>query len=390
MTTPSFRLACAGIGDREVKNSSTQQVATGYLGQFASPTDLQAFYTQFYPAAKGRTLNYVGPNQGSNPGTEASLDVQYITALGGGANTTFWYTDGTRPGDNEPYAVFLSAFSALPDSELPRVLSTSYSDNENSVDYGYAARVGLEFQKLGARGVSVIFSSGDGGVSGSQSGQCTRFIATFPSALPWVTAVGGTQGEKEVCASFSGGGFSDMWPRSQAPYQKAAVDAYLAKTSGLPPASQYNGTLGAGFPDVAASGVAFNIIVGGGAPVQVDGTSCSTPTFAGIVTLLNDARAAVGKGPLGWLNPLIYAHPEVFNDVTEGNNPVSGAGRSRGSPLPSYGAHFCMLQFHDSPTGTHLSVLPCRAAAPTASPRRPDGTPSRAWARPTSPRCCSW
>ena len=39
---------------------------------------------------------------------------------------SFWYTPGTRPGDNEPYAVFLQSFSALPDSQLPKVLSTSY------------------------------------------------------------------------------------------------------------------------------------------------------------------------------------------------------------------------------------------------------------------------
>jgi hypothetical protein len=51
--------------------------------------------------------------------------------------------------------VFLQNFSALPDATLPKVLSTSYGDDEDTVDYAYADRVGLEFQKLGARGVSV-------------------------------------------------------------------------------------------------------------------------------------------------------------------------------------------------------------------------------------------
>lgn len=36
-----------------------------------------------------------------------------------------------------------------------------------------AVRVSQEFQKLGARGISLMFASGDGGVSGSQPSDCT-------------------------------------------------------------------------------------------------------------------------------------------------------------------------------------------------------------------------
>jgi tripeptidyl-peptidase-1 len=28
-----------------------------------------------------------------------------------------------------------------------------------------------------------------------------------------------------------------------------------------------------------------------------------------------------GKAPLGWLNPLFYANPTAFNDITSGDNP---------------------------------------------------------------------
>ena len=48
------------------------------------------------------------------------------------------------------------------------------------------------------------------------------------------------------------------------------------------------------------------------------GTSAATPTFAGIVSLLNDARAAAGKTPLGNLNQLIYAHPEAVGRYRDG------------------------------------------------------------------------
>ena len=40
--------------------------------------------------------------------------------------------------------------------------------------------------------------------------------------------------------------------------------------------------------------------------------------------MLNDARAAAGKSPVGFLNPFIYANPGVFNDIQAGNNPGCG------------------------------------------------------------------
>lgn len=50
--------------------------------------------------------------------------------------------------------------------------------------------------------------------------------------------------------------------------------------------------------------------------IPIDGTSASTPIFAGVVTLLNDARTAAGLPPLGFLNPLFYQarreRPQTF------------------------------------------------------------------------------
>jgi tripeptidyl-peptidase I len=62
-------------------------------------------------------------------------------------------------------------------------------------------------------------------------------------------------------------------------------------------------------------------IVYGGVSTGVAGTSCAAPTFSGIVSLLNDVRLLAGKSALGFLNPLFYGHPEVFTDITQGNNP---------------------------------------------------------------------
>lgn len=78
---------------------------------------------------------------------------------------------------------------------------------QDSVSYQYASRINAEFQKAGARGISLLFSSGDGGVSGGQSQQCTKFVPTFPAGSPYVTAVGGSTGSgPETAAGLSSGG----------------------------------------------------------------------------------------------------------------------------------------------------------------------------------------
>lgn len=37
-------------------------------------------------------------------------------------------------------------------------------------------------------------------------------------------------------------------------------------------------------------------------------------------TLINDARAAAGKKPIGFVNPTLYANPTMFNDIMYGSN----------------------------------------------------------------------
>ena len=44
----------------------------------------------------------------------------------------------------------------------------------------------------------------------------------------------------------------------------------------------------------------------------VYGTSASTPTLAGIISLLNDARLQNNKSTLGFLNPFLYQNPATL------------------------------------------------------------------------------
>lgn len=43
--------------------------------------------------------------------------------------------------------------------------------------------------------------------------------------------------------------------------------------------------------------------------------------FAAIVTRINERRLAAGKSPVGFINPTLYAHPYVLNDIKNGSNP---------------------------------------------------------------------
>merc|ERR1712151_445753 len=102
-------------------------------------------------------------------------------------------------------------------------------------------------------------------------------------------------------------------------YQKSAVEAYLAQ-SGLPDVSKYRvNTSGRAYPDIAAQGEDFCVPPFG---CGIAGTSCATPTAAGIIGALNDARLAAGKSSLGFLNPLMYslAGTDSFQDITTGSN----------------------------------------------------------------------
>ena len=300
------------------------QAVASFLGQFYSPSDLKKFFSKYASDAKVTVPTIEGPNTASNPGVEAELDIQYVMGVGRDIPTQFWSTAGKQPGnpENEPFLVWLENIGNLTDSNLPLTISVSYGDNEPGVDLSYATRVNTEFQKAGVRGTSIMFSSGDGGVAGGQSAPCDTFVPTFPAGSPWVTAVGGTtKSDPEVCASFSSGGFSNYWKRPA--YQDAAVKGYFnSGVSGIPDSSLYN-TSGAGIPDVSAQGENFDVIQNG-FTMPVDGTSCSSPAFTGIVGLLNEARLAAGKSSLGYLNQLIYktAGPAgAFNDVTKGSNP---------------------------------------------------------------------
>lgn len=288
---------------------------------------------------------------------EANLDVQYVLAVSHPIPILEYSTGGrgplvptadqpTPPGSNEPYLEFLQYILAQPDSALPQTLTTSYGEEEQSVPEDYARKVCNMFMQLGARGVSVLFSSGDSGPGNScirNTDQAPFFNPTFPAGCPYVTAVGATSGTApERAVSFSSGGFSIY--HAQPDWQKAAVAQYLQTVGGT--YSSYFNASGRGIPDVAAQGSAFAVI-DKGRTARLSGTSASSPVFAGVVALLNAARKSQGQAPLGFLNPWLYQNSAALTDITTG----AGVGCQGNSAFPVSGARFNATVGWDPVTG---------------------------------------
>lgn len=52
-----------------------------------------------------------------------------------------------------------------------------------------------------------------------------------------------------------------------------------------------------------------------------NGTSCAAPLVAAMFNRIVEERIRAGKkGPLGFVNPVLYQHPEIFKDVVKGEN----------------------------------------------------------------------
>ncbi|KAF8576677.1 family S53 protease-like protein [Ramaria rubella] len=323
--TPDCLQALYGIPATKATQSSNKLGVSGFIDQFAQTADLKTFLKAQRPDLPSTTTFALQTlDGGSNPqsardaGIEANLDTQYTVGVASGVPVTFISVgDDFQDGDLEGFLDIINFL--LAESAPPQVLTTSYGQNENTISQALAIKLCNAYMQLGARGTSILFASGDGGVAGSQTTSCTTFLPTFPSGCPFMTSVGATTGiNPETAASFSSGGFSNYFATPS--YQSAAVSTFLTAL-GTTNSGKFNKT-GRGFPDVSAQGVDVEI-VSGGETGTVDGTSCASPIFASVVSLLNDQLIAAGKSPLGFLNPFLYsaAGSAALTDITSGDNP---------------------------------------------------------------------
>lgn len=334
--TPAVLASTYNISGVTVDRSTkVRQAVAEFQGQLMSQKDLSTFFTQFVPDAQGgdeQVFKYVGNPVEPGGGVEALLDIQYIMGVAVGVKTEFWEWK------EMDFCHDLNGWTTeILTTDVPLVHSVSYGWQGPLSQLGCKQSdisvVENNLAKIAAKGITILLASGDSG-SGFSGGLLTgHMYPSWPASSPWVTAVGSTRfvdqtvGDAEMATDQfgSGGGFSADFSQSpNATWQTDVVKAYLASGVTLP-SSRFFDASGRATPDISALGEGYQVIVSGHAE-SVGGTSASTPAFAGMVSLLNDARAQAGKGPMGFLNPFLYKNADAFTDITLGNNKIGRGG----------------------------------------------------------------
>lgn len=143
--------------------------------------------------------------------------------------------------------------------------------------------------------------------------------------------------DMSLAGFYSGAGFSNYFATPC--YQNYVVGSYEYELD----STNFNAS-GRAFPDISAQGSLQEVIVSGKVelgeylavdyqlmcthsscsattfPLIASGTSASAPIVASGLTLLNELLMTEGKPTIGWANPIFYANPSAFTDVTSGGS----------------------------------------------------------------------
>src|SRR5262249_19371807 len=357
--------------------------------------DVSTFRQTFGLAPNNTTLVFNGHDPGPVPGDdiEAILDAEWSGAVAPAANIDVVVSSSTLTSDG----VDLSAMFIV-DNNLAPIMSVSFGQCEKLLGTQENQFFNSLWQQAAAQGISVFVSSGDDGAAGcddpndpTNKPASGGLAVSGLASTPFDTAVGGTQFNETVngntAANFwnasNGAGFESakgyipemVWNQScdpttpNSPCAQTGFNLFagsggasgiygkpswqLLSIPGMPNDSKRD------MPDVsltAADHDGYLICfqedptlacqVNNGVLQQaavVGGTSASSPSFAGIMALINQKA---GGGRQGLANYVLYnlaANKEnfsacdsssrinpaagtscIFNDTTAGNNSVPG------------------------------------------------------------------
>ncbi|HUZ20615.1 MAG TPA: protease pro-enzyme activation domain-containing protein [Acidimicrobiales bacterium] len=309
-----------------------------------------------------------GPGNYDAPSAvEAELDIEDVLGLAPAARILV-YEAPNNGGDPSGSAAY-DAYAAAVNADLAQVISTSWGGCEAQTGQNAATAESALFEQAALQGQSVVAASGDSGSEDcynplSSSGS-KRLAVDDPASQPYVTGVGGTtlaigstpqdtvwntQSGTQALGEpgAGGGGVSSLWPmptyQSSAPASLNVVNSY-STTGGCGAAGGCREV-----PDVSAdAGAPYAIYCTEGqfqcAPggwTSLGGTSAAAPTFAAILALADASAACAAAGPVGFANPALYAiadgngYASAFNDVTQGNNDLTGTNGGQYEAGPGY------------------------------------------------------
>jgi kumamolisin len=258
------------------------------------------------------------PTNANSADGEVLLDIEVSGAVAPGANIAVYFTPNTDQG-------FIDAVTqAVHDkTNKPSVISISWGGPESTWTAQAMTALDSACQAAAAVGVTITVAAGDNGSSDGVTDGANH--VDFPASSPHVLACGGTKlnasgttiasetvwNETATNEGATGGGVSDVFALPS--WQAAAKVPAPTVAAG-----------GRGVPDVAGDAdpsTGYNIRVDGSTMV-IGGTSAVAPLWAGLIALAN----AQNKVAAGFVNPALYADPNAFRDITQGNNGAFSAG----------------------------------------------------------------
>jgi kumamolisin len=247
---------------------------------------------------------------------EVALDIQVAGGAAPGAKIAVYFSTNTDAG-------FVDAVTAATAdaANKPSVMSISWGSAESTWSAQGQSAMTSALRDAATAGISVFVAAGDNlatdGVTDSHA------HVDFPASSPWAIGCGGTNITVENGAitaervwnnqtSGTGGGVSAVYP----------VPAFQAHAN-VPKSVNKGHAAGRGVPDVAgnADPASGYIVVVGGQPQIVGGTSAVAPLWAGLTALINQQTGA----PAGFFLPALYANPAILRDITTGNNKPEGS-----------------------------------------------------------------
>lgn len=253
--------------------------------------------------------NLPAPSDPHDPDAEVMLDIEVAGAVAPKAAIKVYFAPNTDKG-------FLDAINKAIQDKVT-VISISWGGPESSWTKASMLAFEKSFQTAASISIPVTVASGD---NGSTDGT-TALVVDFPSSAPHALACGGTHLEGGVTITLevvwknnggaTGGGVSAVFAK---PVYQNGIN--------VPPATVPGG--GRGVPDVcgdAAPETGYKIRRDG-QNIVVGGTSAVAPLWAGLIVRL--AQKINHRVP--FLNPILYANPGAFRDITVGNNDLGNGG----------------------------------------------------------------
>ncbi len=288
-----------------------------------------------------------GPLPHSGVG-EADVDIEQVTVLAPDTRILVYEGPNTNTGAYDTYNTIVSQDSA-------QVISTSWGECEAFMGSAAAQAENTLFEEAAAQGQSIVAASGDQGSEDCLGSgyQYDTLAVDDPSSQPFVTGAGGTSWSAAgtpptesawndgptCCWGAGGGGVSSLWTMPSYQTNSLAPGVINAGSSGAPCAAAA-GSYCRESPDVSALAGPYPYLeFVGGSWGSWGGTSLAAPLWASLLALAN-ASASCGGKTIGFANPLLYqvaaAEPTAFNDITVGNNDLTGQNGGAFPALPGY------------------------------------------------------